>query len=39
MKVGLESLTAPELAQYLDEVQQFNAAAEARTAIGPNRTC
>jgi acetyl esterase len=30
MKVGLESLIAPELAQYLDEVQEFNAAAEAR---------
>jgi acetyl esterase/lipase len=30
MKVGLESLIAPELAQYLDEVREFNAAAEAR---------
>jgi acetyl esterase/lipase len=30
MKVGLESLIAPELAQYLDEVREFNAAAAAR---------
>jgi acetyl esterase len=30
MKVGLESLIAPELAEHLDEVREFNAAAEAR---------
>jgi acetyl esterase/lipase len=30
MKVGMESLIAPELAEYLDEVREFNAAAEAR---------
>jgi acetyl esterase len=30
VKVGLESLIAPELAEYLDEVRDFNAAAEAR---------
>jgi acetyl esterase len=30
VKVGLESLIAPELAEYLDEVREFNAAAEAR---------
>jgi acetyl esterase/lipase len=30
MKLGLESLIAPELAEYLDEVREFNAAAEAR---------
>src|ERR1700745_3259405 len=30
MKVGLENLIAPELAEYLDEVREFNAAAEAR---------
>lgn len=30
MKVGLESLIAPELGQYLDEVRGFNAAAAAR---------
>src|ERR1700761_3121289 len=30
MRVGLESLIAPELAAYLAEVREFNAAAEAR---------
>jgi acetyl esterase/lipase len=35
MKVGLESLIAPELAQYLDEVREFNAAAEARGGYWP----
>jgi acetyl esterase len=30
MKVGLENLIAPELAAHLDEVREFNAAAEAR---------
>jgi acetyl esterase/lipase len=35
MKVGMESLTAPELAEYLDEVREFNAAAEARGGYWP----
>ncbi|HVW47772.1 MAG TPA: alpha/beta hydrolase [Solirubrobacterales bacterium] len=35
MKVGLESLIAPELRQYLDEVREFNAAAEARGGYWP----
>ncbi len=30
MEVGLESLIAPELAEYVDEVREFNAAAAAR---------
>src|ERR1700761_3994980 len=35
MKVGLENLIAPELAEYLDEVREFNAAAEARGGYWP----
>jgi acetyl esterase/lipase len=36
MKVGMESLIAPEVAAYLDEVREFNAAAEARGGYWPN---
>ena len=36
MKVGLESVIAPELTEYLDEVREFNAAAEARGGYWPN---
>lgn len=35
MKVGLDSLIAPELAEYVDEVREFNAAAEARGGYWP----
>jgi acetyl esterase/lipase len=35
MKVGLENLIAPELAEYLDEVREFNAVAEARGGYWP----